>query len=53
MDMLNVFSPIMDFLYEYFAVNITLGGYTFSVGALWLWGIICGLAIVFLKGLAK
>lgn len=52
MDLLDVLSPFFDFLYEFLAVNITLGGYTFTVGAFWLWVIICGVIIVFLKGLA-
>lgn len=52
MDILNIFSPFFDFLYKFLSVNITLGGYTFSVGALWLWAIICGFIIMFLKGLA-
>ena len=53
MDLLDVISPFFDFLYKFLAVNITLGGYTFSVGALWLWVIIGCLLIAFLKGLAK
>ena len=52
MDLLDVISPFFDFLYKFLNVNITLGGYTFSVGALWLWVIICCLLIAFLKGLA-
>lgn len=51
MDLLDVFRPFFDFLGRFFAVQMTLGGYTFSVGAFMLWMIIGGIIIAFLKGM--
>lgn len=52
MDLLDVMMPFWTFLARFFSVSITIGGYTFTVGAFFLW---CALVIVligFLKGLA-
>lgn len=47
MDLLNVMQPFFDFLYRFFSIRVTLGGYSFTVGALWLWVIIGCFVIAF------
>lgn len=51
MDLIDVLRPFFAFLEKFLSVNVTLGGYTFSVGAFILWLIIGGLVIAFLKGM--
>ena len=52
MDLLNVMQPFFAFLSKFFSVNITLGGFTFSVGAFFIWCILAMILIGFVKGLA-
>lgn len=52
MDLIDVLKPFFSFLVDYFAVEITLAGYTFSVGALYMWCFLVIVLIMFVKGLA-
>jgi len=50
MDVLEVLSPVWDFLARYFSIEISLGGFSFTVGALTMWSILVVILIGFLKG---
>ena len=52
MDLLTVMQPFWDFLAYFFSVNVTLGGYTFTVGAFFMWCVLAVILIGFVKGLA-
>lgn len=52
MDLISVLLPFWSFLEKFFAVSITLGGFTFSVGAFFMWCILATILICFVKGLA-
>lgn len=52
MDLLEVLIPFWDFLERYFGVSVTLGGFSFTVGAFLIWCILAMLLIGFVKGLA-
>lgn len=43
MDLINVFKPIVDFFVEYCSVVVTIGGFSFTVGALLIW---CAIVIL-------
>ena len=51
MDLIDVLKPFFDFLSRFLSVSISLGGFSFTIGALWLWVIVGGAIIVFLKRL--
>lgn len=53
MDLLEVLQPFFDFFVKFCAVNITLGGFSFTVGALFIWCILACILIGFVKGLAR
>lgn len=53
MDLITVLKPFFDFFVRFCNVSITLGGYSFSVGALFMWCIIATILIGFVKGLAS
>lgn len=53
MDLINVLQPFFDFFLEFCAVEITLGGFSFTVGALFIWCILVGIVINFMKGLSR
>lgn len=53
MDLLDVFAPMFVFLEKFFAVEITLGGFVFTVGAFWMWCIVLTILILFVKGLSR
>lgn len=52
MDLLDVLQPFFDYIARFCAVTLTFGGFTFSVGALFLWCALATIVIGFLKGLA-
>lgn len=52
MDLLDVMMPFWNFLVRFFGVSVTLGGYTFTVGAFFMWCILAMILIGFVKGLA-
>ena len=43
MDFLDVFKPIIEYFLRLCAVNITIGGYVFTVGSMFIW---CGVVVV-------
>lgn len=53
MDIVEVFEPLWSFFVKFCNVQMTLGGYTFSVGALFVWCVLASILICFVKGLAK
>ena len=52
MDLLEVLKPFFDFLIEYLNIQLTVGGFSFTIGALFLWCALVLVVIWFLKGLA-
>lgn len=52
MDLIDVLQPFFDFFMKYCNVTLTLGGYSFSVGSVFLWCIFAVLLITFLKRMA-
>ena len=53
MDLVELFRPMASFLEKFFSVEVTLGGFTFTVGMFWIWCILAGLLIMFVKGLSR
>jgi len=53
MDIVKILQPFFSWLLEYFGITITLGGFSFTVGALYMWLIIACILIGFLRGLAR
>lgn len=53
MDLMKLFNPLIDFFVELCAVEITMGGVKFTVGALWIWCAIASVIIAFIRGLAS
>lgn len=52
-DIVEILKPLFDFLAYYFEIPIVLGGYTFTIGALFMWCILVVIMIGFVKGLAS
>lgn len=53
MDLIIVLKPFFDFFVTFCGTQITLGGFSFSVGALFIWCFLATILIGFMKGLAK
>lgn len=53
MDLVAVMAPFWSFFEHFLGVSITLGGFTFTVGAFFIWCILATILIVFVKGLAS
>lgn len=53
MDLMKLFNPLIDFFMEMCAVEITMGGVEFTLGALWIWCAIACVLIGFIRGLAN
>lgn len=53
MDLITVLKPFFDFFVRFCGTTVSLGGYSFTVGTVFLWCIIATILIVFLKGLAN
>lgn len=53
MDILNVLQPVWDFFVTYCSTVISIGGYSFTVGALFVWCILASILIGFFRGLAS
>lgn len=53
MDLVSILQPFFVWLLDYFSIAITLGGFTFSIGALYMWFILACILIAFVKGMAE
>lgn len=53
MDLISVLTPFFNFFERYCATVITIGGFSFTIGALFLWCILAVLVINFIRGLAS
>lgn len=53
MDLVSVLKPFFDFFVTFCNVSITLGGFSFSVGALFMWCFLGSILIGFIRGLAS
>ena len=51
MDLVDVMKPFWSFLERFFSVTITLGGFSFSVGAFFMWSFLLVVLVGFLKGM--
>lgn len=51
MDIVKVLQPFFSWLLEYFSVTISVGGYSFTIGALFMWSMLFVIVIGILKGL--
>lgn len=43
MDVLYVFRPVVDFFIRYCSVVVTVGGFSFTVGSMFIW---CGVVVI-------
>lgn len=53
MDLISVLKPFFDFFVKFCDTSLSLGGYTFTVGSVFIWSIVAGILISFVKGLAS
>lgn len=53
MDLITVLKPVFDFFVKFCGVTLTLGGYTFTVGTVFIWCFIASILIGFVRGLAR
>lgn len=53
MDIVKVLQPFYSWLLDYFSISVTVGGYSFTVGALYMWCMLFIIVVGVLKGLAR